>query len=183
MTHDLSTDATTPVRVVHARRRRRHAKLAIAAIAAITSALAVPTISQAYLASDPAGPGPTLEGPTEPGSPAPGTSDFGGDSGQASQASTGGNDQAFTGSVTAVAHKTAPADTTVALRRDGTKADPFVANVGGTPITTASDDDFAWGDAAIGAGVALGLIALAGAAGAGLRRNGTYSTRSVPTGS
>jgi len=42
-----------------------------------------------------------------------------------------------------------------ALRRDGSKAEPFVANVDSTPTASASGDGFDWGDAAIGAGVSL----------------------------
>jgi hypothetical protein len=190
MTHDLSAHPARP----SSRWTRRIATLAIALV---TAALAVPAVTAAQ---------PIPADPTS------------------SYPSTGGKDQAFAGSVTALVHKDAPptgiaaldsppppetavvlrrdgnpaninvalagqehntaaADHAIVLRRDGSKADPFVANVGGTPTTTASDSDFAWGDAAIGAGVALGLIALAGATGLALRRNGTYSARSVPTGS
>jgi hypothetical protein len=74
---------------------------------------------------------------------------------------------------------------TVVLRRDGSKAEPFVANVGGssTASTAAADDGFAWGDAAIGAGATLGLIALAGGSALALRKRGAYAHRSVATGS
>jgi len=49
---------------------------------------------------------------------------------------------------------------------------------------SASDDGFAWGDAAIGAGAILGLFALAGAAGITVRRHGgTVPTRSAPSSS
>ena len=170
--------------MVHSRRRRRrrNAKLAIAVI---TGALAVPAVAGAKpIIADPGGSYPypathvQQSGPTEPGAPSPGTSDFGG--GQATQATA---HTVFTGSVTAVAHETAAADTAVVLRRDSSKADPFVANIGGTPTATASDDGFAWGDAAIGAGAALGVIALAGAGALALRRRGGLATRSVATGS
>jgi hypothetical protein len=170
MTHDLS----------HETKRRPRRRLAQLAIAVITAALAVPAVAAAQpIPADPSSSYPSTGGNDQAfiGS----VTALAHKSAPAS-ASTGGNDQAFTGSVTALAHKGAPADTTVALRRDGTKADPFVADVSGSPTTTASDDDFAWGDAGIGAGVALGLIALAGV-GIGLRRNGTYTTRSVPTAS
>ena len=60
----------------------------------------------------------------------------------------------------------------VALRRDGSQAEAFVADVGGTP--SATGDGFDWGDAAIGAAGGLGL-ALAAAGGtlavAGRRRH------------
>jgi hypothetical protein len=75
---------------------------------------------------------------------------------------------------------------TVVLRRDGSKAEPFVANVGGssTASTAATaDDGFAWDDAAIGAGATLGLIALAGGSALALRKRGGYADRSVATGS
>ena len=54
----------------------------------------------------------------------------------------------------------------VALRRDGSKAEPFVANVDSTPTASASGDGFDWGDAAIGAGVSLLAAALLMSAGA-----------------
>jgi hypothetical protein len=44
------------------------------------------------------------------------------------------------------------------LRRDGSQAVPFVADVG--PKAAATDGSFNWGDAAIGAGVITGAIAL-----------------------
>ena len=73
----------------------------------------------------------------------------------------------------------------VVLRRDGSKAEPFTANVGGTTVSTATtiDDGFAWGDAAIGAGATAGLIAIAGGSALALRRRGGYANRSVATGS
>jgi hypothetical protein len=204
MTHHLSAHST----------RAAGAKLAIAVIA---GALAVPAVAGAQpIPADPSSsypgkPDAIVQGSADPGTPAPGISDFASGNGQATQRSSGGsdvaftgsvtalshetapadttvavgnsgNDQAFTGSVTALSHETAPADTTVALRRDGSKADPFVASIGGTP-SSASGDDFAWGDAAIGAGAALGLVALAGGAGMALRRRGIYPPQSVPTGS
>ncbi len=54
---------------------------------------------------------------------------------------------------------------TVLLRRDSSQAEPLIANVGPTPYASpyASADVFDWGDAAIGAGIALVL----GAAGLG----------------
>ena len=52
----------------------------------------------------------------------------------------------------------------IVLRRDGSRAVPFVADVG--PEATATSDGFDWGDAGIGA---TAMLALAGiAAGAGL---------------
>jgi hypothetical protein len=187
MTDDLSARASGPAGVVHSRqrRRRRNAKLAIAVI---TGALAVPAVAGAKpIIADPGGPYSATQqaqqsGPTEPGAPSPGTSDFGG--GQATQGSGQATGQTvFTGTVNAASHDSAAADSAVVLRRDSSKADPFVANVGGTPTATASDDGFAWGDAAIGAGAALGVIALAGAGALALRRRGGLATRSVATGS
>ena len=49
------------------------------------------------------------------------------------------------------------------LHRDGSKAVPFVAGVDEGPVSTAVDR-FDWGDAAVGAGAALGLMLLASAA-------------------
>jgi hypothetical protein len=49
------------------------------------------------------------------------------------------------------------------LHRDGSNAVPFVASVDGGPVSTAADR-FDWGDAAVGAGAALGLMLLASAA-------------------
>jgi hypothetical protein len=46
------------------------------------------------------------------------------------------------------------------LRRDGSKAVPFVAEL--EPDTAAAADGFDWGDAALGAAVAIGTVALAG---------------------
>jgi MYXO-CTERM domain-containing protein len=56
----------------------------------------------------------------------------------------------------------------VVLRRDGDRAVPFVPSLG--PAGTAKPDAFDWGDAAIGGGGALGLMALAMAAGAAVHR-------------
>jgi len=50
-----------------------------------------------------------------------------------------------------------------ALRRDGSKAVPFVADLE-PDIAAAPGEGFDWGDAAVGAAAALGLVALAGAA-------------------
>ena len=62
----------------------------------------------------------------------------------------------------------------VTLRRDGSKAVTFVANVGApTPSApSAQSDSFDWGDAGIGAGAALGLAVLAAGAVALRRRTG-----------
>ena len=48
------------------------------------------------------------------------------------------------------------------LRRDGSKAVPFVVNPGADVGPTAADG-FDWGDAAVGAAAAIGLVALGGA--------------------
>ena len=48
---------------------------------------------------------------------------------------------------------------TVAMRRDASQAEPFLASVGPT-TTSASSDGFDWGDAAIGAAIMLGLVAV-----------------------
>jgi hypothetical protein len=70
----------------------------------------------------------------------------------------------------------------VVLRRDGSQADLFVPGASVATSTTSDGDDFAWGDAAIGAGAALGLVAIAGG-GLALHRRGAYAGRSVPTAS
>jgi hypothetical protein len=74
-------------------------------------------------------------------------------------------------SLTAISHDPSP---TVTLHRDGSKATPFVADVGPEP-TGAPGDGFDWGDAAIGAGaVALAAcMAMIAAGGVGGRRNRT----------
>lgn len=54
-----------------------------------------------------------------------------------------------------------PASGTV-LHRDGSKAVPFVADLGGAPVST-SAGRFHWGDAAVGAAAAIGLMLLASA--------------------
>jgi hypothetical protein len=62
-----------------------------------------------------------------------------------------------------------PSQETVVLRRDGSQAVPFVADVSATTPTAAADSGFDWGDAAIGAGTALGIVALLGASGLAIR--------------
>jgi hypothetical protein len=64
---------------------------------------------------------------------------------------------------------TAPARPTseIALRRDGSQVEPFVAQAGpelvsDSPVNAA--DGFDWGDAALGAGAAMALVALGGTA-------------------
>jgi hypothetical protein len=49
-----------------------------------------------------------------------------------------------------------------ALRRDGSKAVPFVADLE-PDIAAAAGEGFDWGDAAVGAGAAIALVALGGA--------------------
>ena len=66
------------------------------------------------------------------------------------------------------------------LHRDGSKAVPFVADVGARDATTGGGFD--WGDALIGAGAALGIAALGGA-GLTLRRRTAVGAGSVATGS
>jgi hypothetical protein len=66
------------------------------------------------------------------------------------------------------------------LHRDGSKAVPFVADVG--VRDAASGDGFDWGDAMIGGGAVLGIAAL-GAAGLTLRRRTAVGAGSVATGS
>jgi hypothetical protein len=67
----------------------------------------------------------------------------------------------------------------IVVRRDGSKADPFVANVSSAAApspSTGSGSGFDWGDAAIGAGIgALAAMALAGAL-IGMRRRRTGVT-------
>jgi hypothetical protein len=70
----------------------------------------------------------------------------------------------------------------ITARRDGSQAEPFVADLGGSAAAANDGDDFAWGDAAIGAGAALGLVALAGG-GVALRRRATPGSHSVQTAS
>jgi hypothetical protein len=83
-------------------------------------------------------------------------------------ASTGSS----TGSVTALSSDSNPGGL-VALRRDGSKAEPFVADVSSEPVATG--DGFDWGDAAIGAGAGLlaACLAMFGASAMHDRRNRT----------
>jgi hypothetical protein len=62
----------------------------------------------------------------------------------------------------------------IALRRDGTQADAFVANVG-TPVAN-SGDGFDWGDAAIGAGAGLlaATLLMLGSSAVGGRRTSSH---------
>ena len=62
-----------------------------------------------------------------------------------------------------------PQENAVVLRRDGSAAVPFVADVSSESPTAAAGSSFDWGDAAIGAGGALGIIALLGAGGLAIR--------------
>jgi hypothetical protein len=63
-----------------------------------------------------------------------------------------------------------PAETSgTTLHRDGSKAVPFVANVSPTPPVVHSGTGFDWGDAMIGAGGAVALVALIGAGGLTIR--------------
>ncbi|HMC06620.1 MAG TPA: hypothetical protein VKG89_04400 [Solirubrobacterales bacterium] len=71
-------------------------------------------------------------------------------------------------------------DGNLTLRRDGSTAVPFVP--AGTQTIQSSDDGFAWGDAMIGAGAALGLVAIGGA-GLTVRRRGGIHPQSVPSSS
>jgi hypothetical protein len=73
----------------------------------------------------------------------------------------GGSDHALTANTTA-AHE-------VVLHRDGSKAVSFVAEPSGAAPATDSGGGFDWGDAMIGAGGALALVALIGAAGITVR--------------
>jgi hypothetical protein len=78
-------------------------------------------------------------------------------------------------SLTAISHDSSP---NVALRRDNSQAEAFVANVGPEP-STASGDGFDWGDASIGAGVVVLLACLAIAAAVGL--NGRRGRTAQPS--
>ena len=62
-----------------------------------------------------------------------------------------------------------PQENAVVVRRDGSAAVPFVADVSSESPTAAAGSGFDWGDAAIGAGAALGIIALLGAGGIAIR--------------
>jgi len=78
-----------------------------------------------------------------------------------------------TSSLTALSHDSIGP---VAVRRDGSQAEPFVANVGSQPTT--AGDGFDWGDAAIGAGAGLlaACLAMLGSAAIGGRRSSRPST-------
>jgi hypothetical protein len=82
--------------------------------------------------------------------------------GAAAGYSTTGNDPAGPASAS-----TPPTtrESAVVVRRDGSRAVPFVADVSGTSSAAAASGDFDWGDAAIGAGTVLGIVALLGATG------------------
>ena len=57
----------------------------------------------------------------------------------------------------------------ITLHRDGSKAAPFVADVSATAPAADSGNGFDWGDAMIGAGGAIVLIAVVGAGGRTVR--------------
>jgi hypothetical protein len=78
--------------------------------------------------------------------------------------------------------KAAPDTTALVLHRDGSKAEPFVADVSTPSVAATPGNGFDWGDALIGAGAALGIVALGGA-GLTRRRRGPLQTRSVLSGS
>ena len=76
-------------------------------------------------------------------------------------------------------HPNGPGPTTTeftSLRRDGSQAEPFVANLAGTPVAQ-SGDGFDLGDAAIGAGAGLlaATVLMLGSGAIGSRRHGTSS--------
>jgi hypothetical protein len=77
-------------------------------------------------------------------------------------------------SVTALSHDSNP---TVTVHRDGSQAEPFVADLDPEP-TGAPGDGFDWGDAGIGAGAVLlvACLAMLAAAGYGGRRSSRPST-------
>jgi hypothetical protein len=68
----------------------------------------------------------------------------------------------------------ADVSTPVVLHRDGSKAVPFVADVS-APRVVVAPDGFDWGDALIGAGAALAIVALSGS-GLTLRRRRALGT-------
>jgi hypothetical protein len=73
-------------------------------------------------------------------------------------------------------------ESTAVLIRDGSQAVPFVANVGPDAAATAGDsaDGFDWGDAALGAGVAMaGLFGIGAAVLATRRRTGLSPSAST----
>jgi hypothetical protein len=78
-------------------------------------------------------------------------------------------------SLTALSHDSSQS---VALHRDVSQAEPFVADVGPEP-TSASGDRFDWGDAAIGAGAVVLVACLAMVAAAGF--SGRRGRTSQPT--
>ncbi len=73
-------------------------------------------------------------------------------------------------------HAQLASSTGLALHRDPSKAVPFVADVG--PQVPSAGSSFAWGDAAIGAGVMTGAIALGLGGVLGARRLKASPTRS-----
>jgi hypothetical protein len=64
----------------------------------------------------------------------------------------------FTGGAAAASHQ-------IVLHRDGSQAVPFDATPTAATSAASSSGGFDWADAMIGAGVALGLVALIGAGG------------------
>jgi hypothetical protein len=72
---------------------------------------------------------------------------------------------------TELAQSTAGSQSALALRRDGSQAEPFVANVGASAPAASSGDGFDWESAAVGAGVAIAMMALGGAALIAVRRH------------
>ena len=68
-----------------------------------------------------------------------------------------------TGRATAQDAAPAPAAPGITLHRDGSKAEPFVADVSPSVPAVESGNGFDWGDAMIGAGGAIALIAVVGA--------------------
>ena len=77
---------------------------------------------------------------------------------------------------TELGQSTAGSQSALALRRDGSQAEPFVADVGASPAAASGDGfDWDWASAGIGAGVAIAMIALAGTALITVRRHAAPS--------
>jgi hypothetical protein len=75
----------------------------------------------------------------------------------------------FTGGATAASPQ-------IVLHRDGSQAVPFDATPTGATSAPSSSGGFDWGDAMIGAGIALGLVALIGAGGLTVRNRRRIAT-------
>jgi hypothetical protein len=77
---------------------------------------------------------------------------------------------------TELGQSTAGSPSALVVRRDGSRAEPFVAYVGDSaPAASGDGFDFDWASAGVGAGVAIAMIALAGTALITVRRHAAPS--------